>query len=142
MKICKATKKDISIIAAIMIEVFSKTPWNEKWNKKNAVKVINNYYKIAEIYLALIEKKIVAFIIIREEPSNLGPWINIEELAIKQEFQKKGISKQLINYIENISKKRKAKKKLQNILWYGVIIIMIFAVLQLIGPCVDSFLGG
>ena len=109
MKILKAEMKDILKIAEIMMEVFSKKPWNEKWNKLNAVKVIKNYHKIAEIYVALINKKIAGFIIIREEPSNLGPWINIEELAIKQEFQKKGISKELIGYTEKISEKRKAR---------------------------------
>ena len=109
MRIRKATKKDIGGIANIMMETFSKPPWNEKWNKKNALKVINNYYKIAEIYALLIEKEIIGFIIIREEPSNLGPWINIEELAVKQKFQKKGVSKELIKFTRSLSKKRGAK---------------------------------
>jgi len=109
LKIRKATKKDIFEVAQIMMDEFSKSPWNEKWVKKDAIKVINNYYKIAEIYVAIIKKQIIAFIIIREEPSNIGLWINIEELAIKQKFQKESIGKKLIEYIEDKIRKRKAK---------------------------------
>lgn len=109
MKIRKLTKKDFKEVYNIMKKEYGKTPYNEKWNWKNGLKVLNYYLKIGKGYVAIIDDKIVGFTIIRKEPSNEGMWLIVEELAIDSKCQGKGIGRKLMEKVESICKKNKIK---------------------------------
>ena len=107
MKIRKATKKDFKEIANLMNEEFSKPPFNEKSNLKNILKSIRFFYKIGSINLAVENKKLVGVIVFKQEQYWGGPAILIEDLAIRKDFQKKGIGRLLMNDLEKSAKKKK-----------------------------------
>ena len=88
---------------------YGKKPYNEKWTWKNGLKTLNYYFKIGEGYVALIDDKIVGFIIAIKEYYNEGAGFVIEELAIDSNYQKQGIGKKLMEKMESKAKNAKAK---------------------------------
>ena len=107
MKIRKSTKKDLKEISNLMNEEFSKPPFNEKSNLKDILKSIRFFHKIGTIKIAIENKEIVGVIVFKQEQYWEGPSILIEDLAIRKNFQRKGIGKLLINDLEKDAKKKK-----------------------------------
>lgn len=106
MKIRKATKKDFKEIFKLMQKEYLKH-YKEKWSEKNALKTISYYSKIGKIFVAEIDKKVVGFIIIREEYYNEGKRMMVEEFVVNGNYQGKGIGKQLMTFVEDYCKKNK-----------------------------------
>ena len=106
MKIRKATKKDFKEISRLIKTEYLKH-YKEKWTEKNAIKTLNYYWRIGKIFVAEIEKKVVGFIIIREEYYNDGKSVMVEELVINGKNQGMGIGKKLMDFIEEYCKKNK-----------------------------------
>jgi len=109
MKIVKANKNFLKEIGTLMKRELAKPPFNEKKSLKNIVKSLNFYMQIGKIYIVIIDKKIVGVIVFKKEQYWEGPVIIIEDLVVKQEFNSKGIGKNLIQYVESIAKKEKVK---------------------------------
>ena len=107
MKIRKATKKDIKEIVDLFIEESSKKPYNEKWAKGKALKEVKEFLE-DELYVAVIEKKIIGFI-----ASNINnddrKKAYIRELWLRPEHYRKGIGRQLVKLIEGLYKKKGVK---------------------------------
>lgn len=112
MKIRKATKKDFKRIAELMKKEYVKKPYKEKWTISNGLKTLNYYKKIANIYVGIIEKKIVGFVIFRYEYYNTGFSTMVKEIVVDSKIQGKGVGKVLMNKVEADSKKKKC-----NIVW-------------------------
>ncbi|MGV8151484.1 MAG: GNAT family N-acetyltransferase [Candidatus Nanoarchaeia archaeon] len=111
MKIRKATKKDFVIIANLMNKEYSKEPYNEKWKKNNAIKTLNYFASLGEIFVLINDAKtIIGFISYREEYYNEGKSVMIEELIVDSAFQGKGYGRMLVEYIENLSRKKGVKR--------------------------------
>ncbi|MFH1503649.1 MAG: GNAT family N-acetyltransferase [Candidatus Diapherotrites archaeon] len=110
MKIRKATKKDLNKIGKLMLKEFSKQPFNEKDSLKDVLKSLSFYFQNAEIYISEIEKEIVGIIIFQIEQWWEGPIIIIQDLAVKKEFYKQNIGKELMDFIEKYAKNKKAKR--------------------------------
>ena len=109
MKIIKAQKKDLEKIANITKIEFSKLPFNEKDSIKNILKNLNFYFKVEEIYVVVINRKIVGVIIFKIEQSCEERVIIIEELVVEEKFKKQGIGKKLMEFTESYAKKKKVK---------------------------------
>ncbi len=107
MRIRKATKKDITEIAKLMIEEFSKPPFKEKTTINSVIKSLNFYFKIGKAFVA-VEDRIVGIVVFKVEQWWEGPVILIEDLAIKGDFKKQGIGKKLTDEVEKYGKKIKA----------------------------------
>ena len=108
MKICRGKKKDFKeIIDLIKVEYLKH--YKEKWTEKNALKTLNYYWKIGKIFVGEIEKKVVGVIIFREECYNDKKSLMIEELVVNGNLQRKGIGKQLMDFVERYCKKNKIK---------------------------------
>ncbi len=107
MKIRKATKKDFKEIAEILIKESSKKPYNEKYTLKIALKEINEFAK-DELYIVINEKEIIGFIASNITPDNKEK-AYIKELWLRPIYQKKGIGKSLVKFIEDKYKKRGIK---------------------------------
>ncbi len=107
MMIRKARKKDLMEIAEIEMAEFSKPPFNDKNPLKKVLKSLNFYIKIANIYVAVIDNKIAGVIIFKQEQWWGGSVIIIEDLIVHEKYQKKGIGKKLINWLESYAKKKK-----------------------------------
>ena len=109
MKIRKATKKDLKEIAELMKKELSKSPFNERDSIKNILKSLDFYYKNAEIYL-IEEKRIVGVLVFQIELWWEGSVIIIQDLTVNKEFQKKGIGKLLMNFVERYACNNNVKR--------------------------------
>ncbi len=109
MKIRKAIKADIREIAKIMLEEFSKPPFNEKVSFKAVLKSLNFYFKIGNVYVATIDNKITGVAVFKIEQYWEGPVIIVEDLAVKAEFKKQGIGKALMHELEVYAKKNQIR---------------------------------
>ena len=107
MKIRKAKQKDAGEIAEILMKESAKKPYNEKYTIKTALKEVKDLFK-KEIYIAMIEKEIVGFIASNVTPDNKEK-VYIRELWLKPKYQKRGIGKILMNFIEDLYKKKGVK---------------------------------
>ena len=108
MTIRKATKKDIREIAKLMIGEFSKLPFNEKTTINSVIKSLNFYFKIGKVFVAVEDKKIVGVVVFKVEQWWEGHVILIEDLAVKEDFKKRGIGKKLTDEVEKYGKRIKA----------------------------------
>ena len=112
MKIRKATKKDLKEVIDIMLTEFSKPPFNERVNFQDALKSLRFYFKLGEIYVAVIDKKIVGIVIFKIEQYWEGKVLIIEDLAVREEFKEQEVGKKLMNFVESYSKKKNIKRVL------------------------------
>jgi len=106
MKIRKATKKDFEQIIKILRKEFEKAV-KEKWTYSLAMQFVKYFSKLAVIYVAEEDKKIIGFIIGRLEPIAQGIAMVVEGLAVDSRHQEKGVGRSLINKLESYSKIKK-----------------------------------
>ncbi len=109
MSIKKATKRDIREISKLMLEEFSKPPFQEKSTINSVIKSLAFYLKIGKGFVAVEDKKIIGVVIFKVEQWWEGPVVLIEDLAVKEGFKKQGIEKQLTDKVEEYAKEIKAK---------------------------------
>ena len=110
MKIQKATKKDLKETGELMIKEFSKSPFNEKAKLKDVLKSLEFYFKIGEIYIVTDKEEIAGVLVFKIEQYWEGQVLIIEDLAVKENFKKKGIGKVLMKFAENYAKERGIKR--------------------------------
>ena len=111
MKIRKAKKSDFKEIARLIRTEYKKH-YNENWTEENAIKTLKYYKKIAKIFIAEKEKGAIGFVIFREEHYNKSKSIMIEELIVDSRSQGKGIGREIMDFVEEYSRKNKA-----NFIW-------------------------
>lgn len=110
MKIRKAKKEDLKKVAEIFKAEYSKPPYNGKWNKKNSLKAINEHFKKYKIYVIELSEKIIAFTVIEIITSFGEKTCFINEIVVSSEFQRKGLGKKIMIFIESYCKKNNIKK--------------------------------
>jgi len=103
----KAIKKDFKEIANILVKESSKKPYDDNYNSKMAFKKISELSK-QELYAATKGKEIIGFIASNITLDNKKK-AYIEELWLKPSYQRKGIGKSLVKFVEDIYKKRGVK---------------------------------
>jgi ribosomal protein S18 acetylase RimI-like enzyme len=104
----KATRKDLREIAEIYRVESAKPPYNKETTCKKALEGIKEDFKVNDIYVVIINKLIVGFIMVKIDPGIKNQlWIN--ELWILKEYQGQGIGKKLMVEIEEIYKKKSIK---------------------------------
>lgn len=109
MIIRKALRKDLKEIAHLFREEFSRKPYYENWTESNAYKKILDYFKKADILIAVVDSQVVGFII-----SSIFLWSRykkgkISEIVVAKNFQGKGIGSRLVKEVEKKHSKRGAK---------------------------------
>src|SRR3989344_5647209 len=109
-KIRKTIKKDLKEIGKLMLKEFSKSPSNEKAKLKDVLKSLEFYFKIGKIYIVTDKKEIVGVLVFKIEQYWEGQVLIIEDLAVKENFKKKGIGKVLMKFAENYAKERGIKR--------------------------------
>lgn len=109
MKIQKATKEDLKEIVKLMMRVFSKPPCKEKFVLKDASKSLKFYFKLGHIYIVVDDKKIIGVVVFKIEQYWEGKVVIIEDLAVDENFQKKGAGGKLIKFVEDYAKRDKIK---------------------------------
>ena len=95
MEIRKAKKEDLKEVGKLMKKEFSKPPFNERNSMKDVIKSLDFYFKIGEIFVAIIDGKITGILVIKFEQWWEGKVLLIEDLAVDSNFQKSGGWKRL-----------------------------------------------
>lgn len=93
-------KNDFRKIVRIYIDSFSVPPFNEKWNFKTASARIRSYLPYSKVKTIFYERKIVGVVIYYNEIWDKGNYLFVAEIAIKKEFQKKGIGSYIMKKLE------------------------------------------
>ena len=106
MKIRKAKKEDLKAISEIFRTEANKKPYLQKWTRKTALHDITKSFKKEDIYIVFSNKKIAGFIIVSLDDKKE---VYIDELWLNSEYQRKGIGRKLMEFIE-ISYKSKGAK--------------------------------
>ena len=99
MEIKKATKKDLKEVAKIFREETLKKPYNKKWYEKEVLNIIKKFFKENDINIVIIGKKIVGFAISYIKPNKKSAFV--EELWLKAKYQRVGIGKSLVKFLED-----------------------------------------
>ena len=107
MEVKKALKRDIEEIAKIFHIESAKEPYLQKRTYKEAIKTINYHFRKADIYNVVIDNKIVGFIIVRLRYSNKD--LYIDEFWLRSNYQRKGIGRYLMSFVEGKYKKMGVK---------------------------------
>ena len=102
----KSKKEDYKKLAEIYMEEFSKPPYNEPWTKKKAIEKIKRFLKYYDVWKIIYNKKIIGFVSVNPHWFFPGKYAFVEDIAIKKEFQKKGIGTFVINEIFKIYKQK------------------------------------
>jgi len=100
MKIRRAEKGDLKEIAEIFKNESNKKPYFQGWTEKTAHKKIINLFKEDEIYVSLVNEKIVGFIITKLNRRKNEFYI--DELWLRNTQQGKGIGSALLKYVEDL----------------------------------------
>ncbi|MBS3082164.1 GNAT family N-acetyltransferase [Candidatus Pacearchaeota archaeon] len=100
LTIRKIEEKDYDRIAILIIQEFSKSPYNDKWTKKEALGSIKSDLKKGQGFVALENNQVVGFILFTKEKID-KTYIFIENLVVDEKYQKKGIGRKLVQEVEN-----------------------------------------
>jgi aminoglycoside 6'-N-acetyltransferase I len=96
----RAKSNDLKGVTKIFVEEFAKEPYHENWDYEKALSKIKEYLKEGLCFVAISNEEVVGFIIFRGIIWNDGLHLFVDEIVVKDQFQGKGIGKQLMNLAE------------------------------------------
>ena len=105
MKIRNAKEKDLKEIVNIFITESKKRPYLQKWTKKGATNDFKPFLKKKELWVAVLNEKVIGFILIGITPSN-KKIAYISEIWVTGNYQGKGVGKDLLVFVEKYYKKK------------------------------------
>lgn len=99
-------ESDIHEVSKIYVEAYAEGMWNELWNYNTAKKRISEMFSSPQYrgYVAILNREIVGCIICEILTWHTGKQLEVKEIFVFPQYQKKGIGKKLINYIKKIAK--------------------------------------
>ncbi|MFA6106741.1 MAG: GNAT family N-acetyltransferase [Patescibacteria group bacterium] len=102
------SEKEILKLAPLFTRVFSEKPYNEKWDKKSALKRLKMLYNEAKGLCLYAEKdgKVVGLIFCQQLTWPDGNHIIIEDLVVDKNFRRKKVAASLLSKLEALAKKK------------------------------------
>ena len=107
MKIKNATRRNRKEIARLMLDEFSRPPYNEKTKLNAVLKSLDFYFSIGTVFVSIVDRNIVGVIVFKVEQYWEGPVILVEDLAVQERYEKKGITRSLMYELEEYANKNK-----------------------------------
>ncbi len=107
MEIVQVKEPDINNHAALLVEVFSQEPWCENWAIENAHDRLL-CYKNAPYFLglsAIENNELIGFMFGNFEPYQKSSQFIIKEMCVKNEKQRTGVGKKILNELNSLLKK-------------------------------------
>ena len=105
MKILEAEGKDLKEIVNIFIIGSKKRPYLQKWTKKKATDMFKLSLKKKELWIAVLDKKVIGFIFAGVSSAN-KKIVYVDELWVIEKYQGKGTGKSLLLFVEEYHKKK------------------------------------
>ena len=108
LRVKKCKKSDLPECLPIFIKEFSENPYNEKWNKKLALKKLEEHFsgKNKYCFVAKENEKLIGFAFARTFQWHDGRNGFIEEIVVEKHYQGKGIGTKLYAKAESGMKKK------------------------------------
>lgn len=99
-------ENDIYDVSKIYVEAYAKGIWKESWNFSTAEKRITEMFLSPQYkgYVAILNQEIVGCIMCEILTWHTGKQLEVKEIFVFPQYQKKGIGKKLINYIQKEAK--------------------------------------
>lgn len=110
LRIRKAKQREFKEIAKIYKNGFNEKPFNENWSFNESFRKIKVFSKYCDIWIAVLDKKIVGFLIINPYQWKIGEIAFGEEMVVKKEFRRKDIGTMLFRFIFDYYSRRGYKK--------------------------------
>jgi len=98
LSIRKASKTDLKEVSEIFIEESSKKPYLQEWTKETSLEKIRELFKKGDISIATSNIGVLGFIACHRRCQ--GKDVFIDEFWVKSNYQKMGVGKALLNFIE------------------------------------------
>jgi GNAT superfamily N-acetyltransferase len=111
-----AEKGDYNDLALIYAKEFSKEPFNENWTLNKALKKIDLWSLYCDIFSIFEDEFLIGFIVVNRNFWDFEECVYGEDIAIKEEYQNKGIGKVVFNQIFDYYKIKGFKK------FYGILV--------------------
>lgn len=94
---------DLEPCSELYSQVFSSSPWSEKWSKEQAYERLNHFYK-SEGFIGLIAEKqgIRGFVLGNSEPFLDGNWFYLREMCVSQKNQSQGFGTSLLKKLSAV----------------------------------------
>ncbi|GEM_PF-1177636 len=108
LKIRKAKRDDLKEVVDIFIIENKKKPYSLKWNKKIATNDFRDVIKKKEMWVGLVDSKLVGFIW-AGVTSYDNKILYVSELWVKESFQGCGFGKNLLSVVEKYYKSKGVK---------------------------------
>lgn len=105
MRVRFAKKEDLKEIVSIFMAGSKKRPYLQKWTKKKVIDSFSPFLKTKELWVAVIDEKVVGFIIAGVSSANKRI-AYIDELWVTEKCQRKGVGKSLLLFVEKYHKKK------------------------------------
>tara|TARA_Y100000310_G_scaffold332313_1_gene407651 strand:- start:57 stop:485 length:429 start_codon:yes stop_codon:yes gene_type:complete len=106
VKIRKARKEDLKEISEIFRRESNKKPYFQGWTKRTALSNVSKSLKEEDVHVVMINGEIIGFITIS---LNEKKDVYIGELWLKSKYQRKGIGRLLMEFIEEKYRKKGSK---------------------------------
>lgn len=108
LELRKLVIDDIPKVADVYVEAYAEEDWNEKWDRKDAAQRI---YEIisspqCEGGIYLIKGEIVGCILFEILTWHTGKQLEVKEIFVHPQYQRKGIGQKLLEYAEMIGMKK------------------------------------
>lgn len=91
VEIKPAVEEDFRELARIYAEEYSKPPYNEPWTLEKGIAKMDVFSRYCDIWKIIYEGELVGFIVLNPYQWCPGEIIFGEEMAIKSEFQNRGV---------------------------------------------------
>jgi len=101
----KAKKNELKEVTNLFLEESNKKPYNQNYTIKTAISRVDDMFNYGSIYLAFVDKDIAGFIAIAGEGKKD---IYIDEFWLKAKYQRKGVGRKLLKFVEEKYKKKGA----------------------------------
>jgi predicted acetyltransferase len=101
-----AKKDNFEKLASIYLEEFSKPPYNEDWTLDKAVAKLELFSKYCDIWEIDFDGEVIGMVVINPNHWSSGKIAFCEEVAIKNEYQRKGFGVEVFEKIFEIYKER------------------------------------
>jgi aminoglycoside 6'-N-acetyltransferase I len=106
----KSIKEELKELAQIYMTEFSKPPYKEDWTIEKAVEKMEFFLEFYDLFTVKVDGKLVGFICINPKFMCPGEVAFGEEVAIKEEFQGKGVGTWVFGEIFKIYKEKGFKR--------------------------------
>lgn len=101
-----AKDSELNKIVEIFINETSKKPYFQKLKKKGATEKVKKAHKDKKLYVSVFDGKVVGLMLFAIPKGAAEKRLYLDELWIDSDYQRKGIGRKFISFLEGYAKKK------------------------------------